>query len=115
MTILTLSTIHYSIFSVHYTNTITIYGLEEQLLGVVVAEELPELAAQKANLVVQVRTVCNTIYCVLYIYCILCTMYEIYPHTNNIHNTQYTNYITINNIHTVNIIHYQLSIHRTPR
>ncbi|KAJ1404127.1 ATP-binding dynein motor region D5-domain-containing protein, partial [Ochromonadaceae sp. CCMP2298] len=31
--------------------TITIYGLEEQLLGVVVAEELPELAAQKANLV----------------------------------------------------------------
>ena len=28
-------------------------GLEEQLLGVVVAEELPELSEQKANLVVQ--------------------------------------------------------------
>jgi dynein heavy chain, axonemal len=33
--------------------TITLGGLEEQLLGVVVAEELPELSAQKANLVVQ--------------------------------------------------------------
>ncbi len=33
--------------------TITLGGLEEQLLGVVVAEELPELAQQKANLVVQ--------------------------------------------------------------
>lgn len=33
--------------------TITISGLEEQLLGVVVAEELPDLAQQKANLVVQ--------------------------------------------------------------
>ena len=33
--------------------TITIAGLEEQLLNVVVAEELPELAAQKANIVVQ--------------------------------------------------------------
>jgi dynein heavy chain len=33
--------------------TITLSGLEEQLLGVVVAEELPELAQQKANLVVQ--------------------------------------------------------------
>jgi dynein heavy chain len=33
--------------------TITLAGLEEQLLGVVVTEELPELAAQKANLVVQ--------------------------------------------------------------
>lgn len=32
--------------------TITLAGLEEQLLGVVVTEELPELAAQKANLVV---------------------------------------------------------------
>jgi len=32
--------------------TITIEGLEEQLLNVVVAEELPELYAQKANLVV---------------------------------------------------------------
>ena len=32
--------------------TITQGGLEEQLLGVVVAEELPELSAQKANLVV---------------------------------------------------------------
>jgi dynein heavy chain len=32
--------------------TITLGGLEEQLLGVVVTEELPELAAQKANLVV---------------------------------------------------------------
>lgn len=33
--------------------TITMGGLEEQLLGVVVAEELPDLSAQKANLVVQ--------------------------------------------------------------
>lgn len=33
--------------------TITQGGLEEQLLGVVVAEELPELSQQKANLVVQ--------------------------------------------------------------
>lgn len=33
--------------------TITLSGLEEQLLGVVVAEELPELSQQKANLVVQ--------------------------------------------------------------
>jgi dynein heavy chain len=33
--------------------TITLGGLEEQLLGVVVGEELPELSAQKANLVVQ--------------------------------------------------------------
>ena len=33
--------------------TITIGGLEEQLLGVVIAEELPDLAQQKANLVVQ--------------------------------------------------------------
>jgi dynein heavy chain len=33
--------------------TITLGGLEEQLLGVVVTEELPELAHQKANLVVQ--------------------------------------------------------------
>ena len=33
--------------------TITISGLEEQLLGVVVAEEQPELAQQKANLVLQ--------------------------------------------------------------
>ena len=33
--------------------TITLDGLEEQLLGVVVAEELPELAQQKANLVLQ--------------------------------------------------------------
>lgn len=33
--------------------TITIGGLEEQLLGVVVSEELPELSQQKANLVVQ--------------------------------------------------------------
>lgn len=33
--------------------TITVLGLEEQLLGVVVAEELPELSQQKANLVVQ--------------------------------------------------------------
>ena len=32
--------------------TITLGGLEEQLLGVVVAEELPELAQQKANLVI---------------------------------------------------------------
>ena len=32
--------------------TITQGGLEEQLLNVVVGEELPELAAQKANLVV---------------------------------------------------------------
>lgn len=32
--------------------TITLAGLEEQLLGVVVTEELPELASQKANLVV---------------------------------------------------------------
>eukprot|EP01035_Chromulina_nebulosa_P020290 gene20290-26338_t len=32
--------------------TITVVGLEEQLLGVVVAEELPELAKQKADLVV---------------------------------------------------------------
>ena len=33
--------------------TITQPGLEEQLLGVVVGEELPELSEQKANLVVQ--------------------------------------------------------------
>ena len=33
--------------------TITMAGLEEQLLGVVVAEELPELSKQKADLVVQ--------------------------------------------------------------
>ena len=32
--------------------TITVKGLEEQLLGVTVGEELPDLAAQKANLVV---------------------------------------------------------------
>ena len=32
--------------------TITVGGLEEQLLGVTVGEEMPELAAQKANLVV---------------------------------------------------------------
>lgn len=33
--------------------TITLVGLEEQLLGVVVGEELPDLSLQKANLVVQ--------------------------------------------------------------
>lgn len=33
--------------------TITLGGLEEQLLGVVVAEELPELAQQKTTLVIQ--------------------------------------------------------------
>ena len=33
--------------------TITQPGLEEQLLGVAVGEELPELSEQKANLVVQ--------------------------------------------------------------
>ena len=33
--------------------TITHSGLEEQLLGVVVAQELPDLATQKANLVIQ--------------------------------------------------------------
>ncbi|CAM9108221.1 unnamed protein product, partial [Ectocarpus fasciculatus] len=33
--------------------TITEHGLEEQLLGVVVAEELPDLSAQKVNLVME--------------------------------------------------------------
>jgi dynein heavy chain len=42
--------------------TITLSGLEEQLLGVVVAEELPELAQQKANLVVQNATMNKQLY-----------------------------------------------------
>jgi dynein heavy chain, axonemal len=33
--------------------TITEFGLEEQLLNIVIAEELPEFASQKANLVIQ--------------------------------------------------------------
>lgn len=42
--------------------TITMAGLEEQLLGVVVAEELPELAKQKADLVVQGATMNKQLY-----------------------------------------------------
>lgn len=42
--------------------TITLGGLEEQLLGVVVAEELPELSAQKANLVLSNATMNKQLY-----------------------------------------------------
>ncbi|RYH30569.1 hypothetical protein EON65_04765 [archaeon] len=42
--------------------TITLGGLEEQLLGVVVAEELPELSQQKANLVIQNATMNKQLY-----------------------------------------------------
>lgn len=42
--------------------TITAAGLEEQLLGVIVAEELPELSRQKADLVVQNATMNKQLY-----------------------------------------------------
>ena len=42
--------------------TITLAGLEEQLLGVVIGEELPELSQQKANLVVQNATMNKQLY-----------------------------------------------------
>jgi dynein heavy chain, axonemal len=42
--------------------TITLGGLEEQLLNVVVENELPELSAQKANLVVQNATMNKQLY-----------------------------------------------------